>query len=167
MMRNQVCIYDSLKSGCVSLTTKKQIASLIKPIHRELRLDVMNIMTQPNSSSCGLFAIASCTDLVHKLDPTLSQYDVTQMRAHLRKCFENKNMMPFPVEKKRRVPLGNRIKRSRLELICECRMPKERKSPVISCSSLFHIGCVNADSTAADGFWRCTQCNEILDIAKL
>ena len=169
MIRNQVCIYDSLKSGCISLTTKKQIASLTKPIHRELQLDVMNIMTQPDSSSCGLFAIACCTDLVHKLDPTLSQYDVTQMRAHLRKCFENRTMVPFPVTRKRRVPLGNRIKRSQqLELICECRMPKERKSPIISCSScknLFHIGCVNADSM--DSCWRCTQCNEILDMAKL
>ena len=109
IIRNHVCIYDSLKSSYVSLKTKKQIASITKPIQRELRLDLMNIMSQPDSSSCGLFAIACAADLVHKTDLTLSQYDVQQMRPHLRTCFEKRFITPFPTTKKRRVPLGSRI----------------------------------------------------------
>ena len=168
MIRNQVRIYDSLKSGFISPTTKKQIAALTKPIYQELKLDVMNIMSQPDSSSCGLFAIACATDLFHKLDPTLSQYDVGQMRYHLRTCFEKGLLVPFPIAKKRRVPLGNRIwKSQQLVLVCECRMPKDRKSPMISCTScknMFHIDCVEAEST--DNSWRCNQCQDLLDMAR-
>ena len=170
MIQNHVCIYDSLKSGCVSLKTKKQIASFTKPIYRELKLDIMNIMSQPDSSSCGLFAFACAADLVHKIDPTLSQYDAQQMRPHLRTCFEKGLITPFPITKKRRVPLGSRIwKSEQLVLVCECRMPRERKSPVIlcmSCKNLFHIACVKVQDSCKDSSWICNQCKELLDMAK-
>ena len=48
-------------------------------------------------------------------------------------------------------------------LVCECRMPKDRKSPMISCTScrnMFHISCVKADYTVvgdainANSYWK-------------
>ena len=96
ILRNQGCVYDSFNFG-ISNHTKKQIASLTKTIKREQQLDVMNVMLQPDTSSCGLFALAYAADLAHNIDPTLSQYDVGKMRLHLRMCLEGGHISPFPV----------------------------------------------------------------------
>ena len=81
----------------------------------------MNIMAQPNSYDCGLFAIANATGL---RNPAKCVWDTKKMRSHLIQCLVKDKMECFPILRERRVPFGGAVKVSLEEDIhCNCRMP--------------------------------------------
>ena len=160
---DSVNVYDSYQSSNVSLNAKKQVCAMIQSSNHEVKFDIINIMPQPNFCDCGVFAIACATELAYGFDPALCCWDVTLMRQHLLSCFESRKMTRFPITKRRRVPLGSRVKHMISEKIyCICRMPNERSRPMIQCEncfSWFHFDCVNYDSSLE---WKCAHCLEFL-----
>ena len=112
----------------LSLSTKRQICSFVRPTCNELKFDIMNIQCQENMNDCGLFAIAYATELVYGEDPCFCHFQTEVMRSHLMKCLESGVMERFPLKKRRRVGLGKRIKKKlclkRYSVIAECLMIK-------------------------------------------
>ena len=160
---DSVHIYDSKQPAYVSPHVKKQACCMIKSTHKEVKFDIINIMPQPNSSDCGVFAIACATELTYGFDPAKCCWEVPLMRQHLLSCLEARKMSRFPVSKKRRIPLGRRVKYMTSEMIyCVCRMPNEKLRPMVRCEKClewFHFDCVNYDSTLE---WKCSQCSHFL-----
>ncbi len=68
--RERMLIYDSLVPKKIDLDLKKQVCSFVCPVSSNFRFDVINIMPQPNSYDCGIFAIANATELLHGKNPT-------------------------------------------------------------------------------------------------
>ena len=75
-------IYDSMY-GTLSLQTKKQICAFWKSAINQITFRMVNIQRQPNAYDCGVFAVATATEIVHDKDPILSFWDVSRMRTHL------------------------------------------------------------------------------------
>ena len=166
---HSVGIYDSLGLGSVSLSTKKQICSFVCPKCDTYLFDLMNIQRQSNSSDCGLFVIACATELVHGCDPVLCMWDCSQMRVHLLHCLEEKQMCRFPCTKRRRVPLGSRVKKSiREQIYCLCRMPNDKTMGMTECTRClkwFHNECVGLEEIESDIRslkWICGPCSEMM-----
>lgn len=162
-----VTIYDSGFPANVAVITKKAICSIMKPKADMLRFDLANLQVQPNGSDCGLFAIASATELVHGCDPVLCHWDNEKMRQHLLCCLENGYISRFPCTKRRRVPLGSRIKKSVCEeIFCRCRTINDKRRPMISCDAClkyFHMDCEELDTNKCyKGIkWICSSCTII------
>ena len=93
---NVIFVYCSQES----LTTKKMICSLAsRPMSKEVTFDIINVMLQPSTCDCGVFALANATKLVYGYDPARCQWETGQMRKHLIECFENGHMLWFPIVK--------------------------------------------------------------------
>ena len=54
-----IMVYDSLRSGDLPLSVKEVIAALLKCDKKKIFLLFPDVQQQPNSSSCGLFALAN------------------------------------------------------------------------------------------------------------
>ena len=165
---NVVSVYDSNSHARLSLSTKKQICSIVKPTCKVMKFDVMNTMSQPNAWDCGVFALACATDLAHGRDPVLSEWKLEDMRRHLVECLEKGHVSPFPTKKKRRIPLGSRVRRSTDERIyCTCRMPNDKNLSMISCKDCkewYHENCLSIDVTEyKDKPWMCQQCCSFIE----
>ena len=124
-----VNIYDSMFTNKLSLATKQQICSFWKSGSS------VATFRQYNTNDCGLFAIASATDLVHKKDPLLSKWDMSKMRDHLVGCLQSKKMTCFPINEERILPTPFKtyIKEFKVKLYCICHMPNDKTIPKICC----------------------------------
>ena len=58
---------------------EKPVCSFFKSDCSVLHFDVADIMRQPNSNDCGVFAAAVATELAHYCDPTLCKWDTSQL----------------------------------------------------------------------------------------
>lgn len=164
-----VYVYDSLLQPGMSLNTKKMICSLARPVCKTVTFDIINVMSQPNTWDCGVFALANATELLYGYDPARCHWEVGGMRKHLLECLERGHMLRFPTLKQRRLPLGSRVKFSFKESIyCVCRMPNDKKIPMVQCSSCtnwYHGQCLNInveDVEASERKWICDECKEML-----
>ena len=89
------------------------------------------------------------------------------MRIHLLHCLENGMLTEFPC-RQRRVPLGNRIKKSiSEEIYCTCRTLNDVKRPMIQCDNCrryYHMDCEGLNSTASELYsslkWFCSICEK-------
>lgn len=162
-----VRIYDSLHtSKRPSLDLMQQICSLVHPNSDLYRFDVMNVQSQKNGSDCGIFAIAYATQLAYGHDPIQCQWKVGVMRNHLLKCFEKQMITPFPLEKERRITMGNRVRKSHEENIhCTCRMPNDKNLEMVCCdycNRWFHRECEgldpDGDYASRSVKWKCSVC---------
>ena len=136
-------IYDSGSPARITRQTRQLICSLMKPATSQLRFDLVNIMLQPNGSDCGVFSIACATELAHGFDPALYYWECEALRGHLLHCLEACELTRFPCVKKRRLPLGARVKKSSREKIyCTCRTINDISRPMIWCDmclKCFHM----------------------------
>ena len=74
-----VKVYDSLQSGDLPLSVKEIIAALVKCDIKKIFLLFPDVQQQPNSSSCGLFALAYASTLCEGKDPTKLNFDFPLM----------------------------------------------------------------------------------------
>lgn len=121
------CYSDVVCSGRptnIGLNLRKAIRSFLKCASDILRFDVMNVVAQPNSYDCGVYALACATELAFGFDPVLCRWkcEDSAMRNHLIHCFEAGKLTRFPTVGKRRIPFGTRVRKSVTEeLVCVCR----------------------------------------------
>ena len=98
--RSDVYVYDSLLQPGMSLNTKKMICSLARPVCKTVTFDIINVMSQPNTWDCGVFALANATELLYGYDPARCHWEVGRTRKHL-ECLERGHMLWFPTLKQR------------------------------------------------------------------
>ena len=136
---------------------------------KSLRFEVVNVMAQPNSNDCGLFALANATAIVHKVEPCLCQWDVQKLRFHLLSCLEDGKLTPFPHEP-RKVSFERKILRTvKEEVYCVCRMPNDPDIVIAmircnTCKELYHGGCIGvevSEYTMKKKTWICNDCKKM------
>ena len=88
-------VYDSLRTGDLPLSVKEVIAALVK-CDKKIFLLFPDVQQQPNSSSCGLFALACASTLCEGKDRTKFKFDFPLMQIHFLSCLQNKKFTAFP-----------------------------------------------------------------------
>jgi len=170
---DSVMIYDSSTPARIPLAVKQAVCSIMQPPTDIIHFDLVNVHPQPNSNDCGLFAIAFATELVHGRDPSLCHFNTSAMRQHLVGCLNEGHLSCFPLKKRRRIPLGSKVKKSVQEHIyCTCRTINDKMRPMIACTNCckwYHKGCVNLDvhTSYKEVQWICCSCtNALASLAK-
>ena len=165
-----VRIYDSNRyAKNPSLDLTKQICSLLRPKSNTLTFDTMNVQPQGNGFDCGMFALVYATELANGRDPVRYQWNTTVLRSHLVKCFEDRCISPFPVEKERRTTMGNRIRKSvEKEIYCTCRIPNDKATPMVRCDychNWLHKECegLEKDQDYEAVKWKCSICTKFVE----
>ena len=159
-----VKVFDSAAYTYLTLRDKQQICSFIRPEDSQIKFQLVNMQVQPDSVSCGLFAIAVATELVHNKDPSRCMWDVDQMRKHLVQCLESQQLLPFPLVRERRVCPGSPFRKVIVEKIfCKCRMPRDpRVGMDLQCSAClkqYHATCYGLKELPGSGQkWTCHAC---------
>lgn len=164
-LTNTVYVYDSKKIFSVSNSLIDMVCSFFKPPTSPLHFDIINMQTQENNDDCGLFAIASATELAYGKDPCTCDWDCFKMRQHLLNCLEANSISPFPTKGKRLVRFGCRIRNpgQKTEIYCVCRMPHDSKQAMIRCSYCtiwYHKDCMKLNEQQCRGKWKCPPCKD-------
>ncbi len=73
-----------------------QITELVKTGESQLKPLYLDVASQPDGDSCGLYALANATALCAGKDSTTIMYNHGKMRSHLHECFSKKRISPFP-----------------------------------------------------------------------
>lgn len=163
----EVLVFDSLYNY-ISLDTKKQICSFWRPRQEVVQLGLANMQRQPDSSSCGLFAIAVATAIAHGNNPPICcnwEWEASKMREHLRLSLEKEELHEFPmvsISHARKERLKKCVKE---QIHCICRMPNDPRQEMIQCGHClkwFHLSCCNINTAPAKGsFWACALCTAV------
>ena len=158
----EVEIFDSLHKGKLSLTVKRQLATIMKTLHPKLTITMINVQQQQGYNDCGLFAIAFAVALCNGLDPATLTFQQFAMRSHLKTCLMSKTMTPFPVIKTLRYKKTRVRERDQSDLFCLCRSIWEGESDLckcVKCTGWHHISCVISINCFTSSFsWRCPLC---------
>ena len=92
---NMVKVYDSMRTGDVSTSTKECIATLLNCQSKFVYILFPEVQQQSDAASCGLFALAYAYSLCEGLDPSQLVYESTKFRSHFSYCIEKKEMTKF------------------------------------------------------------------------
>ena len=82
----KIIVYDSIYSSVDEATMK-----ILKQM-----FGVKVVVQVDGTADCGLFAIAGCVSLA-SIGIVPKIFDQSKMRKHLVECFENLNLIPFPI----------------------------------------------------------------------
>ena len=163
-VKDRTFVYDSFVSKSIECHTKLQICSFVQPSNKLFRFEIMNIMVQPNTFDCGLFAVANMIEIAFGGHPGKCVWDTKQFRPHLIACLEEEHLVPFPKLKERRVPFSRAVQYLIEEKIyCDCRMPFDQVSEMICCkhcNSWYHCDCIGMENVAeySRRKWICKKC---------
>ena len=138
-----VRVYDSLgitRDGKLA----HQLAWLLFHKGPEICIEHINIQRQAGGNDCGLFSAAIATALCYKQHPASCYFDQPKMRQHLKNCFLNAAMRPFPLLKERRVT-SEVLKATSIPVYCHCRQPylsrHKNMAQCDSCHEWIHETC--------------------------
>ena len=154
---DEVKVYDSLLTfdrhsrPLMTQSLKVQLAQIYRSSGNEIAVLYPEMTRQNNAVDCGVFALATATDICFGRDPAQCSYDKLSMRPHLLKCIEQQWFEPFP---------SSHISRSNsfyipVAVYCYCRRPESHTMiDCIACSEQFHYECINYTG----GDFRCSGC---------
>lgn len=106
---NHINVYDSAYAF-INMDTKLQICSSVRPSC--FNPANAKIQCQPNTFDCGVFSIATATELAFGRDPCLCYWDTTQMRSLLMKCLKQSRMENYSQKKCSHILPGNQYKKN-------------------------------------------------------
>ena len=168
----EVNYYDSLFTGDLKPSVKKQIASLMNETGPEIAVNVIPVQQQTNAVDCGPFSLAFATSLLNNDNPAQVVYNEARLREHLITSHKNNTLLPFPQETlPGALPRRAKAKTITLELHCLCRLPwdnTDRKNPAYhmaqcdKCTSWFHRECAKIPSEVFEKknhSWSCQTCS--------
>ena len=153
-------VFDSL-GGRVTMGTKVQIATIIQCPLPELTFEVKDTEKQANGSDCGLFAIAVAFELCAGNNPTTILWQQDQMREHLKRCFREQKLTPFPKKGKR---ISSQLKTLTVPVYCVCRLPERASNRMAQCSACtdwYHAKCLDIPKDVFSKkriAWTCSNC---------
>jgi hypothetical protein len=135
-------VYDSLHMT-LSSDVKELIADLLQWKGNYITIHYCDVQWQVGGNDCGIFAIAFATAICNGDEPASIVFDQNNMRKHLKTCFDNGKLTPFPERsRKRRIKAA---KEDTLPVHCTCRLP-DRGDLMIQCTKCktwYHTTCVN------------------------
>ena len=134
--------------GRISMSAKKQIASLLSEQSPSVTINIPHLHYQPNYVDWGVFAIAFLVSLLFNQDPATLAYNEGTMRSHLLKCLKQDKFTPFPLAKIQEKNAKKDHQAMKLSLMCNCRMPWNKQD--LDNPDLWCTQCENAWS----GFTR-------------
>jgi len=157
-----VLVYDSLlhvderKSPVMSENLMKQICCMYPCEDPQLTVFFPEMTQQVNGVDCGLFALATATDVCFGRNPSHRDYvtSTSVMRQHLLQCLQSNCMTPFPGTAAQR-RISSRVKI--IDIVCSCRQPVYRDSVMIDCEQCllsFHFAC----TMYSGGIFLCDDC---------
>ena len=153
-----ILLYDSMHTT-MNHQTKLLLSELVHCTSKTFTVGFSNVYKQSGSADCGLFSIAYITDLAFGKDPSLHVYQQSGMREHLFKCFQKKQLEPFPVLRERRVT--NRFKFVKVEVHCYCRRTDYYGTEMYFCDGVcgewYHLECISNPPAHSEEFY-CTNC---------
>ena len=133
-------MYDSGYNQRVPTGIERSVANILCTPEDTIYVRIMNNDVQPNSSDCGLYAIAFAVSLAYGKDPVYIQYDNKLMRSHLLKCIKNNKITEFPQSTVTRSVEYTHV--HSYPVYCTCRMPDEGFMFVCTgCQNWFHPQC--------------------------
>ena len=151
--------YDSMlyNKSCLHPQVTKDIVSPVHAAGDCIDVMVPQSQLQVSADDCGLFAIATATFLCFGIPLSTILCDQKKMREHLRRCFENGKMSPFPgwdlLDRRKIIPhisdepLLTTVK---VNVYCSCKMPqvgRERMAQCTKCLKWYHKRCENITKT--------------------
>ena len=166
-----VDVYDSLPSYSVkSSTLRKQLAAIVRTDKSAFQVRHIAVQRQSGTTDCGLFSIAFAQALCAGVDPYLQAFDQHKMREHLYLCFEEGEILPFPLaQRSRRLTRKRIIHSSSIQVYCKCRLPWNKQddqgtlTQCNRCKEWFHKQCENIGQDVLDipqYVWLCSTCNK-------
>ena len=157
-------IFDSMYTK-LSDAIKMQIANIVYTSNPHITILFQNVQQQSGSSDCGLFSIAFATALVYGKRPENYHFNQREMRSHLLKCFQQRNMELFPIIRERiNIRGSSALSTDVIEVFCMCRMPELPGSEWIECTKCnewYHMGtCVVVPPRYLEDriSWLCFKC---------
>ena len=96
-------MYDSLYKT-LSKETVHLIARMVHVPSSELKVVILDVEKQSNSSDCGVLARAYAFDICSGMNPCSVRFDHSKIRPHLITCLENCQVSRFPVLGQRECP---------------------------------------------------------------
>ena len=157
----KVNVFDSLRSGDISVSTKEAIATIVYTTRKSILLSFGDVQQQSNGYDCGLFALAYASSVCSGIDPTLIKYRSYELRSHFLKCPTKGEHQDFPVEPVTRKP-GHPMNSS-FRIYCFCRLPDSGDDMVKCerCHEWYHYTCVGFElGKKISGLWLCKQCSK-------
>eukprot|EP01083_Nonionella_stella_P182431 656489_1 len=111
-----------------------------------LEYEYVRMQQQIGTKICGLFAIAAALDHLQGKDVSEISYDQSKMTKHFMQCLLKQRLSTFPRTEANDIVRMAAIK-GRMELICECGLPKCFDRTVKCRTSsyaikVYHRGCV-------------------------
>ena len=114
-------VIDSSGRPRLAASLQLQIAQIYHCASNEMPILLPEMSRQCNGVDCGLYAIATATDLCFGNNPAERNYDQSQMRAHLLKCILQQHLDPFPATSISRT----NVLYYGLTVYCYCRKPAD------------------------------------------
>ena len=142
------------------MSVKEVIAALIKCDKKKIFLLFPEVQQQPDSSSCGLFALAYAATLCEGKDPTKTKYDFPCMRTHFLDCLQKKKFISFPSTSSMYLP--SKPLMTSFKIYCICHLPDRGDKMVFCdrCKEWYHFVCIGLDlDSDLDDTWLCTNCS--------
>lgn len=128
---------------------------------KELAVTSLSVQQQRRGSDCGLFAIAFAYHMARGDDVTKIQFNQSQMRQHLLKCFEDQKLSPFPLAQanSKRIKMSTTRKYS-VPIFCPCKLPDSYDEQMVECNRCkqwYHFTCIGNPPRLLRK-WFCSNC---------
>lgn len=162
-----VTVVDSLYSPkTINSSISVQLSQIYANAKSDvIRVSVPHVQRQEDFSSCGVFAIAYLTELLHdnfKTEVTHLRFNRKLMRSHLLNCIDSENFTIFPKIKFPKLP--PRIpKIESFRVYCDCKMP-DIIDDMIKCENWtcklkwYHNSCVGYRPNVTKKEFLCHHC---------
>ncbi len=95
-------VADSRSNSRLTPSLEVQLVQLYRPAIQDdvLLVTAESVQQQTGANDCGLFSIAFAYNAGRSMDVAQLQVDQQAMREHLRQCFEEENLTPFPLPRR-------------------------------------------------------------------
>ena len=145
------------------MSVKEVIAALVK-CDKKIFLLFPDVQQQPNSSRCGLFALACASTLFKVKDPTKLKFDFPLTRIHFLSCLQNKKFTVDGHCFHQLVPCISQLNHYRPILKSTvCCLPDRGDKMVCcdQCKEWFHFVCIGLDlDSDLEDTWMCASCGD-------
>ena len=162
---NSLKIFDSRKTGEMSLQTKEIIAALLCCDRKTISVIYPSVQQQVDGASCGLFAIAFAYSLCEGKNPSEVLYKCKEFRNHFYSCLQKKEISSFPVEvaqaDRKPSDSANMPSSVKFKVYCLCRLPDTGDNMICcsKCTEWYHFTCVKiSPGTNLPDDWYCPKC---------
>lgn len=158
----EVLLYDSSSTGAISLSLQSQLAEIYKDAIKDdmLMVTIVPMQQQDGPFDCGLFSIAAAYYAAWGRSLRTISFDQSAMRSHLKQCFMDGKLSPFPASLALNV---NRcqLKHVIIHVFCVCLNIESYNSNMIECDHCqrwYHFKCVQLKEEPSSK-WYCSKCN--------